>query len=377
MRRKLLITGAVVVVLGGGVAGLVLARGSAAKEPAAKPGLPPATARVTRTTLVETKKVSGTLGYGDAVPVGAAQAGTLTWIAPEGSTVKRGGPLFKLDQRPVVALYGLLPLYRPLRPGVEGADVEQLEENLSKLGYAGLTVDKTYTVATAQAVRRWQADLGLPQTGAVEPGQLVVTPGAVRVAERTARVGDRIGGDRTGGDAGGGASVLSCTGTTRLVTVELEVADLALAAKGRTVTVTVPGRGPVKGRIAKVGTVAKVPEQATGATGGPPASGAPGGSASSAADARIEVTVTIADQKALGSLDAAPVDVDFVSQERKGVLAVPVAALLVLPEGGYGVQVVQGGTTRIVAVKTGMFAAGRVQVSGGGIAEGVAVGVPK
>jgi multidrug efflux pump subunit AcrA (membrane-fusion protein) len=87
--------------------------------------------------------------------------------------------------------------------------------------------------------------------------------------------------------------------------------------------------------------------------------------------------VTVADQKALGSLDAAPVDVDFVSQERKGVLAVPVAALLALPEGDYGVQVVQGATTRIVAVKTGMFAAGRVQVSGGGIAEGVAVGVPK
>ncbi len=69
-------------------------------------------------------------------------------------------------------------------------------------------------------------------------------------------------------------------------------------------------------------------------------------------------------------------DVDFVSQERKGVLAVPVAALLALPRGGYGVQIVQGGTTRIVAVKTGMFAAGRVEISGDGIAQGVTVGVP-
>jgi hypothetical protein len=224
-------------------------------------------------------------------------------------------------------------------------------------------------------VRRWQADLGLPETGAVEPGQLVVTPGAVRVAERAARVGDRVGGDRAGGDTGG-ASVLSYTGTTRLVTVELDVADLALAVKGRTVTVTVPGRGPVKGRIARVGAVATAPEQ-TGNAPAAEASSAPGGSSPTAADARIEVTVTIADQKALGSLDAAPVDVDFVSQERKGVLAVPVAALLALPEGGYGVQVVQGGATRIVAVKTGMFAAGRVEISGAGIAAGVTVGVPK
>jgi multidrug efflux pump subunit AcrA (membrane-fusion protein) len=70
------------------------------------------------------------------------------------------------------------------------------------------------------------------------------------------------------------------------------------------------------------------------------------------------------------------VDLDFVSQARKDVLAVPVAALLALPNGGYGVQVVQGGATRIVPVKTGMFAAGRVEVSGG-IAQGVMVGVPK
>lgn len=371
MRPKLLITGATVVILGGVVAGLALAWGSAAKEPPANPALPPATAKVTRTTLVETKKVSGTLGYGDAVPVSAAGTGTLTWIAPVGSTVKRGQPLFKLDERPVVALYGSLPLYRPLRAGVEGPDVNQFEENLSRLGYTGFTVDDTYTAATAQAARRWQADLGLPKTGTVEPGQLVVTPGAVRVAEHTARVGDQIG-----GDTGGGASVLSYTGTTRLITVELAVADLALAAKGRTVTVTVPGRGPVRGTIAQVGTVATAPEQ-TSSSPGEQASNAPGGSSPAAADARIQVTVTIAEQNKLGSLDGGPVDVDFVSQQRKGVLAVPVAALLALPNGGYGVQIVQGGATRIVAVKTGMFAAGRVQISGAGIAEGVTVGVPK
>jgi hypothetical protein len=371
VRPKLLITGAAVMVLGGTVAGLALGWGSAAKEPVANSALPPATAKVTRTTLVETKKVSGTLGYGDAVPVSAAQTGTLTWIAPEGSTVQRGGPLFKLDERPVVALYGSLPLYRTLRAGVEGTDVEQFEENLSKLGYTGFAVDDTYTAATAQAARSWQADLGLPKTGAVEPGQLVVTPGAVRVAGHTARVGDRIG-----GDAGGGALVLSSTGTTRLVTVELEVADQALVAKGRTVTVTVPAQGPLKGKIAQVGTVATAPEQ-PGDAPGDQASSAPDSTRSTAADARIRVTVTVADRKAFGSLDGGPVDVDFVSQERKNVLAVPVAALLALPKGGYGVEVVEGGATRIVAVRIGMFAAGKVEINGAGIKQGATVGVPK
>jgi len=89
------------------------------------------------------------------------------------------------------------------------------------------------------------------------------------------------------------------------------------------------------------------------------------------------VDVAIADQEALGSLGGAPVDVDFVVDERKDVLAVPVAALLAMVEGGFGVEIVDGDTTRIVAVRTGMFAGGRVEVSGEGIAEGMTVGVPK
>jgi multidrug efflux system membrane fusion protein len=365
MRRKLLISGAVAVILGGAVAGVVMARGSAPAKPEAT--LPPATAKVIRTTLVDTKTVSGTLGYGEPEPIRATQRGTLTWIAPVGSTVERGEVLFKVDERPVVALYGSLPLYRTLRVGVSGgADVRQLEKNLAELGYTGFTVGGAYTSATAKAVRAWQRGLGLPKTGTVEPGQAVFTSGAVRIAEDTARVGDML----AGGSSERGASLLSYTGTTRLVTVDLEVADQALAVAGRKVTVTVPGRRAVEGKIARVGTVATAPQDASAAPGSTSSTSAP-------SDARIEVTVTIADQAALGSLDAAPVDVDFVSQARKGALAVPVAALLALTQGGFGVQIVDGATTRIVAVTTGMFAAGRVEVSGVGLAEGVLVGVAK
>jgi multidrug efflux system membrane fusion protein len=367
MRRRLLITGAAVVILGAAVAAFVLARGSASEEPAANPTSPPATAKVTRTTLVDTKKVSGTLGYGDPAPISAAGTGTLTWIAPVGSKVERGEPLFKIDQRPVVALYGSLPLYRTLGGGAQGADVRQLERNLAALGYTSVTVDDTYTSATGAAVRSWQADLGLPLTGIVEPGQVVVTRQAVRIAGHTARVGDTVGGD----SAEGRASVLSYTGTMRRVTVELEVANRTLAAEGRGVRVKVPGRRAVKGRISRVGTV--VTAQGTTADAGATEDGA----SVAASDPSVEVTVTIADQKALGALDAAPVDVDFVSAEREDVLTVPVAALLALVKGGFGVEVVDGATTRIVPVKTGMFAAGQVEISGEGIAEGVTVGVPK
>lgn len=470
MNRKILITGAAIILLGGAVAGWMLASGAGAKQQAANAALPPATAEVTRTTLVETKRVPGTLDYGDPVLISATGPGTLTWIAPVGSTVKRGEPLFKVNERPIVVLYGSVPMYQTLREGVEGTDVQQLKENLAELGYSGITVGDTYTSATAEAVRTWQADLGLPATGIIEPGQVVFTPGAVRIAEHTARVGDVLGGGdvsvlnsdtdlaqavidlkdaqeaydkaanylkylqtsqkvpqtetrlfltqtrdgwkyetktktfkgpapedwiieaendlalkkakledvqrtyyslKNGKEqevlSGDRVLVLSYTGTTKLVTVELNVADQALAAEGRKVTVTVPDQIVVEGEISQVSTVLTA-----GST-----TPAPGGASSVASAALIRLDVAIADQEALGSLDGAPVDVDFVSEERKDVLAVPVAALLALPEGGYGVEIVESGTRRIVAVRIGMFAAGQVEVSGEGIAEGVMVVVPR
>jgi peptidoglycan hydrolase-like protein with peptidoglycan-binding domain len=363
MRRGL------VIVAGGVAAALVVAGVGAAavswRVPAGASGserrLPPATAAVTRTTLVETRTVPGTLGYGVEVPVDAGGQGTLTWIAAAGATVKRGEALFELDQRPVVALYGSVPMYRTLRAGVAGADVRQLEENLASLGYTGFTVDTTFTAATATAVRAWQTGLGLAATGSVERGQVVFTPGPVRIARQAARLGAMAG------RAGGGETVLSYTGTTRQVTVDLKVADQALAVVGGSCTVTLPGGKTVDGTVAEVGTVAVAPEPSPGTS-------APGGSTTS--DARIPVTVAVADQQALGGLDAAPVDVDLASRRREGVLAVPVAALLALADGGYGVEVVEGRSTRIVAVRTGLFAAGRVEISGGGIEAGMKVGVP-
>ena len=306
-------------------------------------------------------------GGGDAVQVLTNQRDVRT-----DTTVDR-------SERPVVAFYGSVPLYRTLHDGVEGADVRQLEENLAELGYTGLTADGTYTSAVAMAVRKWQADLGLPETGTVEPGQVVFTPGPVRIAEDTARVGDAIGGNSgasvaagsarpsEAGASGRGVAVLSYTGATKLVTVQLGVADQALAVVGRKAAVSVPGQQAVEGQISQVDSVL------TAASTTP----VPSGPSSAASAARIKVDVAIADQEALGSLGGAPVDVDFVVDERKDVLAVPVAALLAMVEGGFGVEIVDGDTTRIVAVRTGMFAGGRVEVSGEGIADGMTVGVPK
>jgi hypothetical protein len=63
----------------------------------------------------------------------------------------------------------------------------------------------------------------------------------------------------------------------------------------------------------------------------------------------------------------------------RGVLAVPVNALIALAGGGYAVEeVASAGVRKLVAVSVGLFddAAGMVQVSGSGLAAGQRVVVP-
>lgn len=325
-------------------------------------GLPPATAQVTRQTLVDTQSESGELSYGEATTVNCRLGGTVTALPAPGAAVKRGQAIYRVDNAPVVLLYGVLPAYRALAVGAEGADVKQFEQNLYALGYRGFAVDDEYTGDTADAVKEWQDDLGLPETGTVELGRVVYAAGPVRVDTRKVAVGDAVQ---------PGTALLTYTGAARVVTVELDVADQRLARKGAAVNVTLPDGKTVAGTIAKIATVVDTGDGGDG--GGPPGDDGDGGDDP---ETKIEVTVTIADAKALTGLDQASVQVAFTASQRKDVLTVPVAALLALAEGGYGVQVVEGTATRIVAVETGLFAGGRVEVSGEGITEGMTVGVP-
>jgi multidrug efflux pump subunit AcrA (membrane-fusion protein) len=147
-----------------------------------------------------------------------------------------------------------------------------------------------------------------------------------------------------------GAAILDYSSTGKLVTVALAVADQALAAVGRSVTITLPADSTVEGTISEIGSVVT--------------------------DNTVEVVITIADQPALGALEVAAVDVEFVTDGREDVLSVPIAALLARPEGGFALELIADGRSTLVPVTTGLFAAGRVEVSGDGIAEGMRVGVP-
>ncbi|MGW4498349.1 peptidoglycan-binding protein [Micromonospora sp. NPDC004336] len=298
---------------------------------------------------MDTQTQAGELGYGDPVEVGGKLPGTLTALSAPGSTVRRGQVIYRVDNTPVVLLYGQLPAYRALAAGVKGADVKQFERNLYALGYRGFTVDESFSASTATAVRKWQKALGLPKTGTVELGRVYVAPGAVRIDAQKVAVGDATG---------PGVPLLATTGSRKLIMVELNVGDQRLAKVSRPVTVKLPDGRTVPGKITGTRTVIK------------PAEG------TSAAKTVIKVTVAADDEKSLAGLDQATIDVVFTASQRENVLTVPVAALLALSEGGYGVQIVDGGTSRVVAVRTGLFASGRVEITGDGLAEGMTVGMP-
>jgi hypothetical protein len=208
-------------------------------------------------------------------------------------------------------------------------------------------VDKEYTSDTASAVREWRGDLGLKKTGTVEAGRVVYASGPLRVSARKVAAGDA---------ARPGAALLTCTTRARVITVELDLTDQRLARKGGTVNVRLPGGSNVSGKITSTQTVIDDSDKDP--------------------TTKIKVTIAVARATALAGLDQASVDVGFTASRRPDVLTVPVAALLALSEGGYGVQVVSGTSTRIVAVETGLFADGQVEVSGQGLTEGMTVGVP-
>ncbi|WP_207944545.1 peptidoglycan-binding protein [Actinomadura rubrisoli] len=341
-----MVLGAAGVVVAGGAGLATAGLGGDGGPAAARSGLPPATAPIEKTTLVETQQVDGTLGYGTARTAAGAGRGTLTWLAGAGSVISRGRPVYRVDNKPVPLLYGSLPLYRTLSTGTKGPDVYQFERNLQALGYTGFTVDKTYGSATADAVERWQEDLGVTETGTVAPGSAMIASGEIRVAERKANVGDRMGGP-----------LLTYTGTTRVVSVDLDVEYQRLARKGATVEIGLPDGGSTKGTITSVGKVAKEGQGDDQPT-------------------TVAVTIAVRGQRSLGTYDKAPVDVDLTANRHPDVLAVPIGALLAKGDGGYAVQVVQNGAVRTVPVETGVFTEGKVEISGPGLTEGMNVGVP-
>jgi peptidoglycan hydrolase-like protein with peptidoglycan-binding domain len=284
-------------------------------------------------------------------------------VAARDSTITRGSELYRVNEQPVIALIGTIPMYRDLRTGDTGVDVEQLETNLAELGYDGFTVDDDYTWRTAEAVEEWQEDVGAAETGTVAASGVVFIPAAGRIDSIHAEAGSTVG---------PGTKVLDLTGSEQIASLEVDVEYRDLAVVGTAVVVRLPGGAEVPGTVTAADVVEADPEDGSGGGGGG-GGGDDGDGGADDAVAEVEVTLSEPVEEALLG---APVEVVVNVDERADVLVVPVNALLALAEGGYGLEVVaEDGSTSIVPVEAGLFADGMVEVSGEGLDEGTVVGV--
>jgi hypothetical protein len=293
----------------------------------------------------------------------AANPGTTyTWLPPVGDVVRQDQRVYSVSGGPVPLLYGAIPAYRAFYPGMsDGGDVGELTHDLIELGYRdGLAQSNHYSAATAAAVERWQQALGLPATGKILLGEVVFEPGPIRVTTVTPTAGSPV-------SSSGSGTVLTATGITPVVTVDLNVDQEYLVKPGAAVTVVLPnGTATVGGRVESVGTVATCPGGSTTGTAADQAPCTTSGSGSSTTP-EVTVTITLDSTPAQAKLDQAPVNVNITENQAVNVLAVPVGALLARPSGGYAVQVPGPGKTRqLVPVTVGLVddASGLAQVTG-------------
>jgi peptidoglycan hydrolase-like protein with peptidoglycan-binding domain len=262
-------------------------------------------------------------------------AATLTSALDVGATAGRGTVLYTADGQPVVSLIGDLPAWRALELGIDdGVDVQQLEENLAALGYGtGLVVDQSFTAETAAAVAAWETDLGRADPdGSVAIGDVVFLTAP----------GDVLGHDATVGDTlRPGTPVLTLGSEQRILVADVAATEAGGWAPGSTVELEWADD------TATTGTVLGVGREVT--------------------DGDVELVVAVATGQG-GAGDrrsGSAATIRLVDAERRGVIAVPVAAV-VDGDGSPAVRVAQADEAdRLVRIETGLVADGWVEVVAG------------
>jgi hypothetical protein len=260
--------------------------------------------------------------------------GIYTRLPAEGDRVGCGDVLYRVDDDPVLLLCGTVPAYRRLDMGDRGRDVRQLNRNLHQPGYR-------FTSKTKKALKRLQRDAGAARTGKLAFGAAVVLPRPVRISKVTGKLG---------AFARPGAPVAEATADTLEVQMDLDASQQGEVKKGDRAQITLPGNTAVKGRVDRLGRVARTAAK-DGAVG----------------TATIPAYIRLDEPKKARGLDRAPVQVDVTTKGVASALSVPVTALVGKSGDGFAVEVVRdGGRRDLVAVKLGLFdtAAGRVEVEG-------------
>ncbi|MFB9746694.1 efflux RND transporter periplasmic adaptor subunit [Leifsonia shinshuensis] len=335
-----------------GVVAAIAAAAPLAERPA-DPAPRPKAASVTieRGTLEGSHTVPGVLDYAGPRNVAAGLNGIVTAVREPGDRVAAGDELLRIDDTRVSLMHGARPAWRDFEPGMTaGSDVRQLQESLGALGHFAGEPDGDYGARTVAAVRAWQSATGQQKTGRIELGRVVFLPADARIASVETSVGERVG---------AASPALVVTGRDRLVTADLKLGDQRLGVPGAAVTIALPAGGRTTGVLYRVGQPTERQNNGRTSTVVP-----------------IEIQLDRAEDA--DGVDRANVTLRIPTERREDVLSVPVEALLALSGDEFGVEVLaKDGTTSRLPVTTGLFAGGRVEISGDGVREGLRVVVPE
>jgi peptidoglycan hydrolase-like protein with peptidoglycan-binding domain len=292
------------------------------------------TVPVERGALTETKDAVGAIGHGDSWTAAIEPQGVVTKRHDKGTVVEHGEPLIWVGNKPVYLAEGDTPMYRNLtlqrdadKKYMNGDDVRQLQEFLIDQGFDDkerLEADGVFGIGTKRAVKAWQKENGLEQSGSVDRSQLLFTPTALRI-ESEARIGSNF-------------MDLTVTSADQQITASFDPKNRGFVEEGATVELDLGSEQKGEGTISEI----------TSTVGD---------------DGSRRINVTIKPKTPIPS-DVERVSVVVTRELASDVLLIPVRAILALAGGGYAVEVDGPSGPTLTRVELGALVDDVAEVSG-------------
>lgn len=166
------IVGALLVAVGlGFFAGRLVQSPEQARAEQAAPPASLITADVARARLTTTVIFRADVSAGRTFTVAPSAVGVVTSVdVRRGARVASGTKVLSVNDRPVFVLAGAVPMYRDLRRGDHGGDVERLQESLNSAGHPTTDQLGVFGPSTEDALVALYAQVGLqPPTGLAVP----------------------------------------------------------------------------------------------------------------------------------------------------------------------------------------------------------------
>ncbi len=296
---------------------------------------------------------------------------TRTGLAP-GTSVETGAIIAVINERPIIALGGTIPMYRALSPGMKGDDVAQLQRELETLGYLIWDTPGTFGRSTAGAVFALYTDQSftpvtvdgnpltykdVEQTG-VPLGEIFFVPALPATASTNCgTVGIKVADD-----------ICTLISSEYTLTAEIPQTDAARVAPGQPLELTLNDGTTATGTLGQPETPTPTPANPTETPGTTPREPA---TAAGTAERTVRYAITLADNQ--------PVTVRSrgtarIITARSAETAVVVEAVAINSEGNNTWIVLNDGNERAVTV--GVCADGYCEISGDTITPGLSVRLP-